>query len=103
MVAAAVENGSGVSSDGLRPEPITSTTLPLSCGSTLRLTICETLCSAASRWFSRSAVLWPDAFSVMICWVSEQTVPNAPFSVARSARWRPARPAAGWCRRCSAR
>ncbi len=47
----------------VRPAVVVTSRSPLGCSSTFTSTSCESVATAASRWFSRSAVLCPPDFS----------------------------------------
>ena len=66
--APVVVSGSGVPSAGsASPPAVVINMLPLACTSVWMSTTCPNCCTAASRWFCRSAVLWPPDCSVTIC------------------------------------
>ena len=64
----------------VRPLWVKASMSPLACGMNLTSISCETCCVARSRWFSRSAVLPPAAFTAMIWFERSPTVASCVLS-----------------------
>ena len=79
------ENGSVVPWIGsTSPAPVATSISPFGCSIVLMLTSCDRFAKAASRWFSRSAVLSPLAFNVTILSLRPPMVASVSFSVVTS-------------------